>query len=104
MFGFLKKLFGGSSVDLGEVMAKKPYLVDVRTPMEYNQGHPKGSVNIPLNTVGSNIKKFKGKEHIVVFCQSGNRSGQAASILRSNGIENVVNGGSWRNVARYTGH
>jgi rhodanese-related sulfurtransferase len=54
-----------------------------------------------LDTVASQISKFKNKKNIVVFCRSGNRSGQAKSILEANGISNVTNGGTWENVAQY---
>jgi rhodanese-related sulfurtransferase len=40
----------------------------------------------------------KFKENIVVFCRSGNRSGQAKSILEQNGFVNVTNGGTWQDV------
>jgi phage shock protein E len=57
-----------------------------------------GSVNIPLDTVPTQLTKFKNKNNIVVFCRSGNRSGQAKTILEQNGFANVVNGGTWQNV------
>ena len=71
--------------------------------MEFNQGHPKGSVNI-LDRLTSNLQKFKGKNNIVVFCRSGSRSGQAKSILEANGFANVVNGASMgkRSEAKFT--
>lgn len=104
MFNFIKSLFGSSSSKgLATVMERKPFLVDVRTADEYAQGHPKGSVNIPLDKLLLQIDKFKGKNDIVVFCRSGNRSSQAHSILTSKGIANVTNGGTWQNVAQYTG-
>ncbi|MEZ4909753.1 MAG: rhodanese-like domain-containing protein [Saprospiraceae bacterium] len=103
MLDIFKMLFGGGEqTDLAEVMNSKPFLVDVRSPMEFNQGHPKGSINIPLDRLDANLSKFKGKDNIVVFCRSGARSGQAKSILESHGITNVVNGGPWENVAKYT--
>jgi phage shock protein E len=104
MLDFLKSLFSSSpTVDLSEVIARKPYLVDVRTPGEFAAGHPKGSVNIPLDKVGTSLDKFKGKKDIVVFCRSGNRSSQAKAILESKGFSNIVDGGTWDNVAQYTG-
>ncbi len=104
MFNFLKSLFTPTpTVDLSEVISRKPFLVDVRTPGEFAQGHPKGSVNIPLDRIGMSIDKFKGKKDIIVFCRSGNRSSQAKSILESKGITNIVDGGPWENVAQYTG-
>jgi phage shock protein E len=46
----------------------------------------------------ANIDAFKDKEHIVVFCRSGNRSGQAKVMLEQNGFTNVTNGGTWQDV------
>jgi len=35
---------------------------------------------------------------IVLFCQSGNRSGMAAAILQAKGVTEVFNGGGWMDV------
>ena len=72
--------------------------MDVRTPGEFSSGSVNGAVNIPLNQIDKQLSKFKNKQKIVVFCRSGARSAQAKSILNENGIENVINGGSWKNV------
>lgn len=102
MFDIFNSLFGGgSSEDLTEVMSTRPFLVDVREPSEYKQGHPKGSINIPLNRLDASLSQFKGKDNIVLFCRSGNRSGIAKSILESKGFSNVYNGGTWQNVNAY---
>lgn len=92
---------GGSTVDLKNIIDQGAYLVDVRTPGEYAEGHVKGSVNIPLNTVASQLSKFKNKKNIVVFCRSGGRSSQAKSILEQNGFTNVINGGTWNHVNQF---
>ena len=97
-----KQLFGGSEpVNLQEIIDEGAFLVDVRSPVEFAQGHVEGSVNIPLDTIQSKLAQFKGKKNIVVFCRSGNRSGQAKVILEQNGFSNVVNGGSWEDVNQY---
>ncbi|MCD8540755.1 MAG: rhodanese-like domain-containing protein [Leadbetterella sp.] len=75
-------------------------MVDVRTPGEFSSGSVKGAVNIPLDRLPAQLDKFKNKNSIVVFCRSGNRSGQAKSFLNQNGFTNVVNGGTWENVQR----
>lgn len=104
MFEFLKSLFSSApEINLAEVMERKPFLVDVRTPGVFAQGHPKGAVNIPLDKIAANLGKFKNKKDIIVFCRSGNRSSHAKSFLESNGITNVIDGGPWQNVAQYTG-
>ena len=79
---------------------KDIFYVDVRTPEEFADGSVSGAVNIPLDEVKFRMDEFKNKEKIVVFCRSGNRAGQAKSILDKAGIQNVVNGGSWQEVAK----
>jgi phage shock protein E len=97
-----KQLFGGSEkVDLQHIINEGAFLVDVRTPMEFSSGNVKGSVNIPLDKVESQLAKFKNKKNIIVFCQSGGRSSQAKSILEQNGFTNIVNGGGWNNVRQF---
>jgi rhodanese-related sulfurtransferase len=96
MFGFLKNLFGGE--DITEKLKEGAFLVDVRSPQEFDGGHVKGSVNIPLDRVANSLEKFKNKKNIIVFCRSGNRSSQAKSILEKNGFTNVTNGDTWQSV------
>lgn len=97
--GLISKLFGEkSSTDLKTLIKEGAFLVDVRSPGEFSAGSVKGAVNIPVNLVNEQLDKFKNKKHIVVFCRSGARSGQARSILMSNGIEHVTNGRTVGNV------
>lgn len=96
------QLFGGGpSVDLKSVIGEGAFLVDVRTPGEFADGHVKGSVNIPLDNLTKDIAKFRDKKNIIVFCRSGNRSGMAKSLLEQQGFKNVINGGTWQNVAQF---
>lgn len=98
----LKQLFSGTpTVDLKSIIEEGAFLVDVRTPGEFADGHVKSSVNIPLDKVASQIAKFKNKKNIIVFCRSGARSGQAKTILQQNGIIDVINGGAWDSVSQY---
>ncbi len=64
---------------------------DVRSAQEFNSGHVKGSVNIPVGTVIANISKFKNKKQIVVFCRSGSRSAVTKELLNKHEILNVTN-------------
>ena len=102
MFGIFKNMFAKKdSNQLEKVIKERAFLVDVRTPQEFADGHVKGSVNIPLDQVQSQLSKFKSKENIVVFCRSGNRSSQAKSILEQNGFKNITNGATWQNVNQF---
>lgn len=85
-------------VSIKEQVAKGALLVDVRSPEEFASGSVKGAVNIPLDEVESRVNEFKGKPSVIVFCRSGNRSGQAKSILESAGIKNVINGINTENI------
>lgn len=97
MFNFLKGLFG-KSVDVKGIIAQGATIIDVRTPNEYKSGHAKNSINISLNTIEANLGKIKKyKQPIITCCASGIRSGRAATILKSRGIE-AHNGGAWKNV------
>lgn len=100
MFGFLKKLFGDSSGKFDELMARGAVIVDVRTRGEFDTGHVKGSVNIPLNELGGQMPKIKKDKPVIVCCASGMRSTSAKSMLQKNGYE-VYNGGSWGSLKKY---
>lgn len=78
------------------VIPDNPYLVDVRTAKEFDGGSVSGAINIPLDQIETRMAELKGKNNLVVFCRSGNRSGQAKDILEKNGFANIVNGGGWK--------
>jgi len=101
IMGFFDFLMGSSTSneELTKLIQEGAMLVDVRSPGEFSTGSAKGAVNIPLDNVGNSLNKFKNKSYIIVFCRSGNRSGQAKSILERNGFTNVTNGGTWDQVA-----
>jgi rhodanese-related sulfurtransferase len=99
MFNLIKKLFGmGPSVDYQALMQKGAIILDVRTKNEFQSGHIKGAVNIPVQTLGSNLSKLKKDRPIITCCASGMRSASAKSILQSNGFNEVHNGGSWASL------
>jgi len=103
MFSIFNNMFnqGNSSENLETLIKDGAFLVDVRTPQEFADGNVKGSTNIPLDILESQLDKFKDKKHIVVFCRSGNRSSHAQSILEDNGFTNVTNGGTWQEVNQF---
>ncbi len=79
-------------------MSNQQTIVDVRTPGEFMGGHVAGSINIPLQEIQARLEELKAlPQPIVLCCASGNRSGQATSFLKSQGI-NCTNGGSWLDV------
>lgn len=98
MLNFLKKIFG-EGTDYTELVDNGAVIIDVRTKPEFSSGHIKGSKNIPLNSLQNNLNKLKDKEQpIITCCASGMRSASAKQILKSNGYQNVYNGGGWRSL------
>ena len=98
---FLEKLFGlGPKVDYKSLVAEQgAKIIDVRTPQEFNSGNVPGSINIPLNQISHKVNKLKSIKKPLVLCwASGNRSGQAKSMLEREGIQDVYNGGGWRKL------
>jgi len=96
MLDFLKNVFSsGPATDYKELLEAGAIIVDVRSAGEFKQGHIKGSINIPLDQIGTKIAFLQGKNvPVITVCRSGNRSGAAAGVLKNNGIE-VYNGGAW---------
>jgi rhodanese-related sulfurtransferase len=93
----LKKLFGGTSVDLKALVKEGAMIIDVRSPAEFNGGHVKGAVNIPLQAIQSSFNKIPKNKVIITCCASGMRSGSAKSLLKAAGY-NVHNGGGWMSL------
>jgi phage shock protein E len=102
MINTLKRIFGiGNKVNFEELISNGATIIDVRTPGEYSQGHLKRSVNIPLSNLNSHLPKLKKDKPIITCCASGMRSSSARSLLRSQGFEQVYNGGSWYSLKKY---
>ena len=98
MLGFLKNLFGGTSVDFNELLKSGAQIIDVRSPAEFNGGHIKGAKNVPLQTLGQNLGKINKSKPIITCCASGARSAAAKNMLLNSGFTEVHNGGGWRNL------
>ena len=99
MINAIKNLFGfGTKVDYAELVKQGAIILDVRSKGEYQGGHIKGSINIPVDTLKKNLSKLKKDSRIITCCASGMRSASAKSILKSNGFTEVHNGGGWSSL------
>jgi rhodanese-related sulfurtransferase len=89
-----------------ELMQSDPEYVylDVRSTMEFDDGHPAGAVNVPIMhfTPGSGMKpnpdfvqtieeKFPKDAKLVIGCKTGGRSAQACQVMEKMGYTNVAN-------------
>ena len=98
---FTSDMFGLFKNNVKEAIKKGAVIIDVRTPHEFDSGKVPGSINIPVDRLSINIERIRSlKKPIIVCCESGARSSQAKSILKSSGINEVYNGGSWESVLR----
>jgi rhodanese-related sulfurtransferase len=99
MIQMLKNIFGlGPSVDYKQLVRDGAQIIDVRTKGEFQSGHIKGSVNIPLQNLDGHLSKIRKDKPVITCCASGMRSATAKSILQSKGFKDVHNGGGWMSL------
>ncbi|MDQ2792456.1 MAG: rhodanese-like domain-containing protein [Bacteroidota bacterium] len=102
MISFLKKLLGlRPGPDLGALIAAGATIIDVRSKAEYQGGHLKTSLNLPLDTLPAGLSKLDKTKPVVTCCASGMRSAAACGMLRKQGFAEVHNGGSWLRLRQY---
>jgi rhodanese-related sulfurtransferase len=85
-------------VDIEAVVAapsgESPYVLDVRTPQEYGNGHICGAVNVSLDELRPRLRELPRDRQIAVYCQVGQRGYLATRILRQAGFNaSNVSGG-----------
>jgi len=101
MINSIKKMFGlGPKVNYKELVEQGAQIIDVRTSAEFSSGHIQGSVNIPLQSLATQMKHIRKDKPVITCCASGIRSASAKSILFSNGFVDAHNGGGWISLKR----
>jgi len=65
------------------------YILDVRTPDEYNQARMKNSVLIPDYELGKRLSEVPKNRPVLVICAVGARSKPASELLVSKGYKEV---------------
>ena len=99
MLNAVKQILGlGPKVDFVQLKKDGAIIIDVRSKDEFAGGHLKGSLNIPLQNLQSNLSKIKKGKPVITCCATGMRSAQAKNILKSQGYDEVYNGGGWKNL------
>lgn len=80
--------------ELGSALRFGGVLIDVREPDEYLEAHVGGARLVPLQNVPDVVGELRADQPVYVICLTGGRSHQAASLLRSEGIDaiNVLGG------------
>lgn len=69
--------------------APSPVVIDVRTHLEFAQGHIDGAINVPITELKSKLDSLElEKDHqVVAVCRSAHRSIPAVRLFRDAGIK-----------------
>ncbi|WP_335994271.1 rhodanese-like domain-containing protein [Fusobacterium polymorphum] len=79
------------AINIESLVKNKEFLLDVREEYEYQEGHVKGAVNLPLREILSQKDSLPKDKDIYVYCRSGHRSADAVNFLKSLDFEKVHN-------------
>lgn len=85
--------------------AKETIILDVRTADEYAAGHLEGAQQLDFNggEVIAAIPNLDPDVEYLVYCRSGNRSGQSVALMARAGFTKATNLGSLEQAAQATG-
>jgi len=96
--GFLDFIFRTKKRQVEEYLKNDAIILDVRSQREWDAGHIKNALHIPLNELNNRVKEVeKLDKPIITCCASGARSAKAAKLLNLNNIA-ATNGGGWINL------
>ncbi len=85
-----------------ELVENNSYIVDVRERFEYERGHLKEAINIPLSELRDRISEIPMDKPVYLHCRTGQRSYNAVRALQNVGYQNVYNiTGSFLGVSFY---
>lgn len=86
--------------------ARSPWVLDVRTLAEYEDGHLPGATNIPLDELRARLNEIPQQRPILAYCKVGQRGYMATRLLRQRGYDAYnLSGGflSWSRWQRLPG-
>lgn len=89
-----------STIEVGE----GTILIDVRTSEEHAAGHLEGARLLDFNggDLATTIPTLDPDAEYLIYCRSGNRSGQAIALMEQAGFRNLTNLGSLEQAAKAT--
>ncbi len=73
------------------VDAKDVQFIDVRTGVEFADGHAPQAINFPLDLLEKDLAKLNREWPVYVICQTGRRSQKASEILQKAGFNHIYN-------------
>ncbi len=85
-----------------ELVENNAFIMDVREKDEYEAGHLKNAVNIPLSEFRERLTEIPKDQPIYLHCRSSQRSYNAVAALQHLGYKNVTNiSGSYLGICVY---
>lgn len=91
---------GGQKVEgrqARELVREGAFLLDVRTPEEFAEGHLPGAVNIPVQVLDQRMDEVPKDRSVVIYCRSGGRSARATGMLQAKGYKGLYDLGAMSN-------
>lgn len=82
----------------------EPFLLDVRTPEEFDAGHVPGAVNIPIDELRERLAELPADQPIAAYCQVGQRGYLATRILLQSGYRVANLSGGYRSYRHFRPH
>ncbi len=98
MFNIFTKQTSGLDISAEEFKQKRAetpgVVIDVRTKSEFDQSHlaiADHQFDVTNGDFQAQLDNLDKDETYYLYCRTGNRSGQAAKIMKNQGFENVYN-------------
>jgi phage shock protein E len=89
-------------IPVNVLAAEQVFLIDVRTPQEFSEGHLTGAINIEYQEIVAKINSVTLDKNAMIelYCRRGRRSGIAQDSLRKAGYRNAVNIGGFEDLRK----
>ena len=88
--------------DVRALVESGAYIIDVREPGEFANGHIKGAHNIPQSEIRQRLDEIPTDRPVYLHCRSSQRSYYCCCALKGRGFDNVVNiQGSFLGISLY---
>jgi hydroxyacylglutathione hydrolase len=87
----LEKVSSISADDMGKQINAGAVVADVRKPGEWNSGHVRNAIFLPLADFPKNLNELDKAKTYIVHCGGGYRSMTAISIMKNHGFKNLIN-------------
>lgn len=79
-----------TSTEAQPLIEEGAFIIDVRTSKEYSESYIENAINVPLDNISELPNLIEDKESVIIlYCQTGVRSKEAAKELVSLGYTNV---------------